>query len=132
VDSAKAGGTSAFDQLVYRMVRRVPRGNVVTYGQVAALIGHPRSARAVGSALGALGPLVDEVPWQRVIDSSGRCSHRDSFWAGIQRELLEAEGVGFDGHGRVELERIRWAGPRPARAKKRRRGPGGGPQRRRS
>lgn len=102
-----------FYRLVYRLVRRVPRGKVVTYGQVAAILGQPRGARAVGMALGALrAPLVDLVPWQRVINAAGRPSHRDGFWAAIQREILEDEGVRFDRHGRVDLRRVRWAGPR--------------------
>src|SRR5213593_1942552 len=102
-----------FYRLVYRVVRRVPRGRVVTYGQVAAILGQPRGARAVGMALGALrGPLLDLVPWQRVINSAGRCSHRDGFWADVQREFLEGEGVRFDRHGKVDLRRNRWRGPR--------------------
>ncbi|HLY38525.1 MAG TPA: MGMT family protein, partial [Candidatus Binatia bacterium] len=52
------------------------------------------------------------VPWQRVINAAGRCSHRDGGWADVQRRLLEAEGVRFDRHGRVNLRRARWAGPR--------------------
>jgi methylated-DNA-protein-cysteine methyltransferase-like protein len=92
-------------------VRRVPRGKVATYGQVAAILGRPRGARAVGMALGALrGPLLDLVPWQRVISSSGRCSHRDGFWADVQRDLLAREGIRFDGRGRVDLKRTRWKG----------------------
>lgn len=102
-----------FYRLVYRVVRRVPRGKVVTYGQVAAILGQPRGARAVGVALGALrGPLVESVPWHRVINAAGRCSHRDGFWAGLQRERLEEEGVRFDHAGRVHLKTTRWAGPR--------------------
>jgi methylated-DNA-protein-cysteine methyltransferase-like protein len=98
--------------LVYRLVRRVPRGKVVTYGQVAAILGQPRGARAVGMALGALGRSdVDTVPWHRVINGAGRCSHRDGFWAGIQQEMLEAEGVAFDHRGHVDLARVRWRGP---------------------
>jgi methylated-DNA-protein-cysteine methyltransferase-like protein len=102
-----------FYRLVYRLVRRVPRGKVVTYGQVAAILGQPRAARAVGMALGALHrPLLDTVPWQRVIAATGRCSHRDGFWASVQRDLLEREGVRFDRHGYVDLRAVRWAGPR--------------------
>lgn len=98
---------------MYRVVSRVPRGKVVTYGQVAAILGQPRGARAVGVALGGLRePLVDEVPWHRVINAAGRCSHRDGFWAGIQRERLEEEGVQFGANDRVDLGRMRWAGPR--------------------
>jgi methylated-DNA-protein-cysteine methyltransferase-like protein len=102
-----------FRRLVYRLVRRVPRGKIVTYGQVAAILGQPRGARAVGMALGALrGRDVEAVPWHRVINAAGRCSHRDGFWAGVQRELLEEEGVAFGRGGTVDLKRVRWAGPR--------------------
>src|SRR5262245_2794754 len=105
----------SFYRLVYRVVRRIPRGRVVTYGQIAAILGRPRAARAVGTALAALhGVLIDDVPWQRVISAAGRCSHRDGFWADIQREFLEGEGVRFDRRGRVDLARVRWAGPTPA------------------
>src|SRR5689334_8612714 len=101
-----AGRPPDFYRRVYRLVCRVPRGKVVTYGQVAALLGRPRAARAVGLALGALhGGLVDTVPWQRVIASSGRCSHRDGFWGSVQRDLLEREGVRFDRRGRVDFRR---------------------------
>ncbi len=105
--------TPPFHRLVYRLVRRVPRGKVVTYGQVAAILGQPRGARAVGLALSALRPpLLDLVPWQRVINAAGRCSHRDGLGAARQRELLEREGVRFDRRGTVDLRRARWQGPR--------------------
>jgi len=109
----RRNGSPPFHRLVYRLVRRVPRGKVVTYGQVAAILGQPRGARAVGTALAMLRPpLIDDVPWQRVINAAGRCSHRDGFWADIQREFLEMEGVRFDRHGKVDLKRVRWPGPR--------------------
>jgi methylated-DNA-protein-cysteine methyltransferase-like protein len=102
-----------FYRLVYRVVRRIPRGKVATYGQVAAILGQPRGARAVGMALGApRGAEVDAVPWQRVIGAAGRCTHRDGFQAAIQQEMLEAEGVLFDRRGYVDLRRTRWKGPR--------------------
>src|SRR3989449_9260844 len=110
---SRPAGPPPFYRLVYRVVRRVPRGKVVTYGQVAAILGQPRGARAVGMALGALrDPLLDLVPWQRVINAAGRCSHRDGFWADVQRDRLEREGVRFDRRGRVDLRRTRWRGPR--------------------
>src|SRR5574341_2316344 len=69
--------TPAFHRAVYRVVRKVPRGKVVTYGQVAAILGHPRAARAVGQALRMLPPALGHiVPWQRVINSAGGISHR--------------------------------------------------------
>jgi len=111
--AAVASDRAPFQRLVYRLIRRVPRGKVVTYGQVAAILGQPRGARAVGVALGALrGPLVETVPWHRVINAAGRCTHRDGFWADIQRERLEEEGIAFDSSGRVDLKTTRWTGPR--------------------
>jgi methylated-DNA-protein-cysteine methyltransferase related protein len=105
--------TPLFHRLVYRVVRRVPRGKVVTYGQVAAILGHPRAARAVGTALRQLPPVLQRtVPWQRVINATGGISHRgDVFRPDRQRALLEAEGIDFDRGGRVDLRRVRWAGP---------------------
>lgn len=102
-----------FYRLVYRVVRRIPRGKVATYGQVAAILGQPRGARAVGMALGALRDgAVDDVPWQRVVGAAGRPTHRDGFMAGIQREMLEAEGIAFDRLGYLDLRRVQWKGPR--------------------
>ena len=102
-----------FYRLVYRVVRRIPRGKVATYGQIAAILGQPRGARAVGMALGALrDDAVETVPWQRVVGAAGRCTHRDGFAAGIQQEMLEAEGVVFDRRGLLDLRTVRWKGPR--------------------
>ena len=102
-----------FYRLVYRVVRRIPRGKVATYGQIAAILGQPRGARAVGMALGALrDAAIDAVPWQRVVGAAGRCTHRDGFQAGIQQEILAAEGVVFDRRGYLDLARVRWQGPR--------------------
>jgi methylated-DNA-protein-cysteine methyltransferase-like protein len=102
-----------FARAVYAVVRHVPRGTVVTYGQVAAMLGHPRAARAVGTALARLPrSLVAKVPWQRVINSAGKISYKgDFFRPEIQRRLLEAEGVRFSDSERVNLRKYRWAGP---------------------
>jgi len=96
---------------IYEVVRRIPRGRVATYGQVATLAGLPGRARQVGYALHALRhPQDDAVPWHRVINARGEISHRAG--AGLedhaQRQLLEAEGVTFDTRGRVDLDRYRW------------------------
>jgi methylated-DNA-protein-cysteine methyltransferase-like protein len=113
---AQAPATPALHLAVYRMVRRVPRGRVVTYGQVARLVGRPRAARAVGRALRALEEVrARGVPWHRVVNGSGRISYRDRFGPEIQRELLEDEGIVFDARGRLDLARLTWPGPARSR-----------------
>jgi methylated-DNA-protein-cysteine methyltransferase-like protein len=98
---------------VYRLVSQVPKGKVVTYGQVAALLGAPRAARAVGTALRYLPrPLSRTVPWQRVINAAGGISLRgDVTRTEEQRWLLEHEGVEFNRQGKVNLKKYRWSGP---------------------
>ena len=92
----------------YRVVRRVPRGRVVTYGQVARAAGLPRHARQVGYALAALREE-DAVPWQRVVNARGEVSQRKGPDRDrLQRVLLESEGVVFDARGRIDLARFRW------------------------
>jgi methylated-DNA-protein-cysteine methyltransferase-like protein len=93
---------------IYDVVRRIPRGRVATYGQVASLAGLPGHARQVGYALHGAG---DErgLPWQRVINAKGEVSSRSEVgFDQIQRQLLEREGVCFDDRGRVSLERYQW------------------------
>jgi methylated-DNA-protein-cysteine methyltransferase-like protein len=98
-----------FHRRVYAVVRRVPRGRVTTYGDVAALLGYRGVARHVGWALAA---LEDEgVPWHRVLNAAGAISG-DAARRARQRRFLEAEGVRFDARGRVDLGRYRWRGQR--------------------
>jgi methylated-DNA-protein-cysteine methyltransferase related protein len=105
---------------VYRLVAQVPRGKVVTYGQVAVLLGAPRAARAVGMALRYLPrELSQQVPWQRVINSSGGISIRgDVIRVEEQRWLLEHEGIKFDRSGKVDLRKYSWAGPKKVKTVK--------------
>ncbi len=93
---------------IYDVVRRIPRGRVATYGQIAAIAGLPGHARQVGYALHSLSDGSD-VPWQRVINAKGEVSPRATpGWDGLQRQVLEDEGVEFDARGRVNLRRCRW------------------------
>jgi len=93
---------------IYAIVRRIPRGRVATYGQVAVLAGLAGHAREVGYALHALTDG-STVPWHRVINAKGEISLRSVPGAGLtQRMLLEREGVRFDVRGRIALERYRW------------------------
>jgi methylated-DNA-protein-cysteine methyltransferase-like protein len=93
---------------IYAVVRRIPRGRVATYGQVAELAGLPGHARQVGYAMAAL-PSGTAVPWHRVINAAGMVSRRKMPGEELgQRQLLEAEGVRFNARGRVPLEKVRW------------------------
>lgn len=91
---------------VYRLVRRIPAGKVMTYGQVALLI-EPLTPRAVGWALNQ---CPRDVPWHRVVNAQGRCStdRLPHIPTGLQRALLEREGVEFDDSARLDLKRYRW------------------------
>lgn len=93
---------------IYAVVRRIPRGRVATYGQIAELAGLPGHARQVGYALHAL-PERSVVPWHRVLNARGTLSLRRASAGEIDQRLrLEREGVRFDASGRVALERLRW------------------------
>ena len=93
----------------YAVVRRVPRGRVATYGAVAREAGMPGRARQVGYALAAL-PDEHDVPWHRVVNARGEVSARSAAigYERLQRTLLEAEGVTFDGAGRIDLDALGW------------------------
>ena len=97
--------SDAFFTRVYAAVRRIPRGRVATYGQIAVLLGVPRGARAVGWALRALSPAREKrVPWHRVVGAGGRISPRAGAGPLVQRRRLRHEGVTFR-QGRVDLRR---------------------------
>ncbi len=95
---------------IYALVRRIPRGRVMTYGQIATLLGNRLSPRAVGWAMHG---CPAGVPWQRVVNAAGGCSteRMPDLPPGLQRALLEAEGVRFRPNGTLELERCRWSPP---------------------
>ena len=102
----ESGGTS-YDR-IYAVVRRIPRGRVATYGQVATLAGLGNHARQVGYALHAL-TTERAVPWHRVVNARGQISARTEPGGDlIQRQLLEREGVDFDTADRLKLDRYRW------------------------
>ena len=89
-------------ETIYKAVRKVPRGRVASYGQIAELAGLEGHARQVGYALHAL-PSGSGVPWHRIINAKGEISPRSAGDSHeLQRMLLEAEGVTFDERGRVE------------------------------
>jgi methylated-DNA-protein-cysteine methyltransferase-like protein len=97
-----------FFDAVYALVRRVPRGKVVTYGQVARLLGAPRAARMVGWAMHG-NPHGAKVPCHRVVQQRGSLSPNYCLEEpGRQRRLLEREGVAFTLDGRVDMASHQW------------------------
>jgi methylated-DNA-protein-cysteine methyltransferase-like protein len=105
-------GTGAWEE-VYRIVRRIPRGRVMSYGQIADLLSRPLSARAVGWAMNQ---SPDDVPWQRVVNAAGGISTEHLHEPpNLQRRLLESEGIRFGPKGRLSMAKYRFT---PRRAKK--------------
>ena len=89
------------------MVKRIPRGRVTTYGQVAALAGLPGHARQVGYALHAT-PSGESLPWHRVLNAQGAISLPPRAGGDIQRAMLKAEKVSPSADGTVDLARYQW------------------------
>lgn len=92
-----------FFQQVYNIVGQIPYGRVVSYGEIARMLGRPRAARVVGWAMRC---CPDNVPWQRVVMADG--SITGGLYAHIRKALLEAEGVPFLMDGRVDMKSCRW------------------------
>jgi methylated-DNA-protein-cysteine methyltransferase-like protein len=107
---------SSFRDRVFEIIRTIPRGRVMTYGGVAALIPPPSEidwpayarirARWVGYALAT---CPEDVPWHRVVNAKGGVSPRIGHGPHLQRILLEEEGVNFDGVQRLDLSAYGWA-----------------------
>lgn len=96
--------TDSPSRRIYEAVKKIPRGKVATYGRVAELAGNPKMARAVGNALHK-NPDPDSIPCYRVVNAKGELAGEFAFGgAGVQRKLLEADGIEFIGD-RVDLEK---------------------------
>jgi len=97
-----------FFKKVHNIVAMIPPGAVMTYGQIAIMVGCPRASRAVGYALRAM-PADTELPWHRVVNSKGEISLRKTLKGDddryLQRVLLESEGVVFRESGRIDLKK---------------------------
>lgn len=96
---------NSFYEQVYSVVRQIPYGKVVCYGQIAGILGKPRAARMVGWAMRC---CPEKLPWQRVVMADG--SVTGGAYADMRRALLEAEGVIFLPDGRVDMKACRWNG----------------------
>ena len=102
----------SFTIRVIEAIRDIPSGRVATYGQIASMAGNRRAARQVARILHACSHT-HGLPWHRVVNREGRIALPASSGYEDQKRLLENEGVGFDGTGRIDLERFVW---RPDRA----------------
>ena len=95
-------------ELIWSWVRKIPRGRVATYGQIAELAGLEGHARQVGYALHNL-PARSTVPWHRVVNARGEISPRSAGDSHeLQALLLRGEGIPLDARGRIDLKRFRW------------------------
>ena len=104
----RAADFNSFNQMVYQLVRQIPKGRVTSYGAIARALGDPRKAREVGWALYAK-PEGEAAPAHRVVNREGKLSGGWAFGSpDVQRKLLEAEGVGFLPDGSVDLSTHMW------------------------
>ena len=98
---------SSFFRIVVRLIKRIPHGQVATYGQIAALAGNPRAARQVAWILHSAAEK-ERLPWHRVINRNGGISLPRFGGYEIQRALLKKERVRFDSNDRINLARYQW------------------------
>jgi methylated-DNA-protein-cysteine methyltransferase related protein len=97
-----------YRQRVYEIVNQIPVGRVMTYGQIAEILGAGYTPRTVGFVMHAA--ETENVPWQRVINSQGACSTgRMTVPINLQQQILESEGVKFNEKGRCDLKIYRWS-----------------------
>lgn len=101
-----------FTERAVQVIRQIPPGYVMTYGQVAAEAGNPRGARQVTRVLHSMSAKYN-LPWHRIINAKGGISTPENaeLKGETQRQRLETEGVQFDASGRIALETYRWHPP---------------------
>ncbi len=96
---------SEFFNHVYKIVAQIPKGKVMTYGQIAAILGTPNSARRVGKAMYNTPEYLD-IPAHRVVNSKGGLAPEHVFGgSGMQRKILEEEGVAFKQNGFIDIKK---------------------------
>jgi len=105
--------TEGYRERVFELVRRIPSGHVMTYGQIAEILGEGYTPRTVGFVMHSADE--ETTPWHRVINAQGACSTgRIVLPPDKQQRMLESEGVKFDARARCDLNRYRWT-PEEAR-----------------
>jgi methylated-DNA-protein-cysteine methyltransferase-like protein len=99
--------TESFHEKVVRVIKKIPKGKVATYGQIAAMAGSPRAARQVVRALHS-SSRKEKLPWYRVINSQGKIGLKEYQGYDLQKALLEKEGVKFGINDIVDLNKFQW------------------------
>ena len=103
----KSVNDKQYRERVYKIVSEIPQGRVMTYGQIAEILGEGYTPRTVGFVMHAAD--TQNIPWQRVINSQGACSTgRMTVPVNLQQQILESEGIKFDERGRCDLNVYRW------------------------
>ncbi len=99
-----------FFEEVYQILSNIPEGSVMTYGMIATMLGRPKAARLVGYAMHDA-PKDRQLPCHRVVSKDGKLSPEKIFGVGIQRRLLEMEGITFKEDGCINMDKhlIHWS-----------------------
>lgn len=98
----------SYRERVYEIVCKIPSGRVMTYGQIAEILGQGYTPRTVGYVMHAAD--TEKIPWQRVINSQGACSTgKITLPVNLQQKILEDEGVNFNEKGRCDLKTYLWS-----------------------
>jgi methylated-DNA-protein-cysteine methyltransferase-like protein len=103
----KSASPCPFSERAMDLIRQIPRGKVATYRQIAGCAGNHLAARRVAWLLHS-SARKHRLPWQRVVNSSGRISLKPGYGYEEQRRLLRREGVGFKRDGSIDLDRYLW------------------------
>lgn len=106
---SKTAGPTTYEERIVAVIKRIPKGNVASYGQVAAMAGNPKGARQVTRVLHS-SSRKHNLPWWRVINSKGRISLPPGAGFEEQKARLEDEGIVFGLGGAVDLKRFGWGG----------------------
>ena len=96
-----------FEQRVIELIKKIPKGKVSTYGQIAAMAGNPRGARQVSRVLHTSSEK-EKLPWHRVINREGKISLPIGGGFEIQKSLLTKEKIKFDSSGKIDLKKYQW------------------------
>ncbi|KAA0546231.1 MGMT family protein [Bacillus sp. BGMRC 2118] len=96
-----------FTKKTIKIIRHIPTGKVMTYGQIAALAGSPRGARQVVRILHSMSKNY-QLPWHRVVNAKGEIALQDEEGVYTQKLLLEREGIEFTESGRIDLDKYRY------------------------